>query len=213
MGRWTQYDEDDYRLPEGMKRVGYDADSGTYMFRDRDGTLWEGSEGAQYGELKQVSGTAAAPDESSDHDDDDVEAASRRADGYRPLAVDPVRLEAILLPPSVLNLTCLQDEVPHSGSNASAYRMIFPFLLLVAVALLLVIRLVHWPALSRTPDAVLCPDASEAAFVKAGDTCWEVARAHGCSLAELMDVNPGLECNRLVPGQSICVPQRGSLAA
>ena len=70
MGRWTQYDEvrllvhsvpgqylcqrteqDDYRLPEGMKRVGYDSDSGKFYFRDRDGSLWEGAEGAQYGEM------------------------------------------------------------------------------------------------------------------------------------------------------------------
>ncbi|KAF9265263.1 hypothetical protein L218DRAFT_163690 [Marasmius fiardii PR-910] len=32
MGRWTQYDEDDYRLPPGMKRIGYDADTGEYFF-------------------------------------------------------------------------------------------------------------------------------------------------------------------------------------
>lgn len=34
-----------------MKRVGYDADTGKYYFREGDGTLWEGPEGAQYGEL------------------------------------------------------------------------------------------------------------------------------------------------------------------
>ena len=71
MGRWSQYDEvrilsflghssathrgrfvqDDHRLPEGMKRVGYDADSGKYFFRDNDGHLWEGQEGAHFGEM------------------------------------------------------------------------------------------------------------------------------------------------------------------
>lgn len=45
--------QDDYRLPEGMKRVGYDADTGKYYFRDRDGSLWEGPEGAQYGEMRK----------------------------------------------------------------------------------------------------------------------------------------------------------------
>ncbi|KAF7969136.1 hypothetical protein HWV62_28262 [Athelia sp. TMB] len=34
MGRWTQYDEDAYRLPEGFTRTGYDADSQTYFFTD-----------------------------------------------------------------------------------------------------------------------------------------------------------------------------------
>ena len=37
-----------------MQRVGYDADTGKYYFRDRDGSLWEGQEGAQYGgEMKR----------------------------------------------------------------------------------------------------------------------------------------------------------------
>jgi hypothetical protein len=69
MGRWSQYDEvrtfhylassrhdyqnlqDDYRLPEGFERVGYDADSGKYFFRDREGQLWEGQEGERFGEM------------------------------------------------------------------------------------------------------------------------------------------------------------------
>ncbi|KDQ62849.1 hypothetical protein JAAARDRAFT_28824 [Jaapia argillacea MUCL 33604] len=54
MGRWTQYDEDDYRLPEGMKRVGYDADTQTYTYRYRDSSVWEGSPGASYGVLTKV---------------------------------------------------------------------------------------------------------------------------------------------------------------
>ena len=45
--------QDDYRLSEGMKRVGYDADSGKYFFRDKDGCLWEGQEGARFGEMTQ----------------------------------------------------------------------------------------------------------------------------------------------------------------
>ena len=36
-----------------MRRVGYDANSGKYYFRDADGAVWEGAEGAQFGELKQ----------------------------------------------------------------------------------------------------------------------------------------------------------------
>jgi hypothetical protein len=34
-----------------MKRVGYDADSGKYFFRDKEGHLWEGQEGVQFGEM------------------------------------------------------------------------------------------------------------------------------------------------------------------
>jgi hypothetical protein len=42
--------QDDYRLP-GMKRVGYDADSGKYFFRDDEGHTWEGQEGAHFWEM------------------------------------------------------------------------------------------------------------------------------------------------------------------
>ena len=43
--------QDDYRLPEGMKRVGYDADTQRYTFRDQGGQYWIGPEGSQYGDL------------------------------------------------------------------------------------------------------------------------------------------------------------------
>lgn len=71
MGRWTQYDEvcidtpslsvsdllnvilqlrkDEYRLPEGMKRVGYDADTGRYAFQDSGGGMWQGRQGENFG--------------------------------------------------------------------------------------------------------------------------------------------------------------------
>ncbi|GJJ06170.1 hypothetical protein Clacol_000359 [Clathrus columnatus] len=55
MSRWTQYDElkslcyeDEYRLPEGMTRVGYDADTQRYTFQ-RGNELWLGEPGVQYG--------------------------------------------------------------------------------------------------------------------------------------------------------------------
>lgn len=43
--------QDEYRLPEGMKRVGYDADSGRYYFKDREGKVYEGAEGAEFSEM------------------------------------------------------------------------------------------------------------------------------------------------------------------
>ncbi|CAK5268855.1 unnamed protein product [Mycena citricolor] len=48
MGRWSQYDEDSYRLPCGMVRTGYDADTGRYIFQDRSGTFY-GLPGSEYG--------------------------------------------------------------------------------------------------------------------------------------------------------------------
>jgi hypothetical protein len=34
-----------------MKRVGYDADSGRYYFRDSEGLVYKGPEGSEFGEL------------------------------------------------------------------------------------------------------------------------------------------------------------------
>jgi hypothetical protein len=42
------------RLPEGMKRIGYDHDTERYTYRDQDGSIWQGEPGSQYGKLSLV---------------------------------------------------------------------------------------------------------------------------------------------------------------
>lgn len=54
MPRPSRYDNDEERLPEGMTRVGYDADTQVYTFQDSDGSYWEGAPGCQYGQLTRV---------------------------------------------------------------------------------------------------------------------------------------------------------------
>jgi len=111
MGRWTQYDEDDYRLPEGMKRVGYDADTQTYIFKDSDGSLWIGAEGAEFGELKRVE--TSGPD---------LEASREKRVGvYEQLPAG--------------------ESAPPRSTKRDAFRTLLPFLLIVVVFLLLVFRL------------------------------------------------------------------------
>lgn len=61
MGRYSQLDTDEERLPHGVKRVGYDADSETYSYRDSLGLKYEGAPGAQYGHLQRVGNAPAAP--------------------------------------------------------------------------------------------------------------------------------------------------------
>ncbi|KAI1127769.1 carbohydrate-binding module family 50 protein [Nemania abortiva] len=63
MARWSEYDTDEERLPEGMQRIGYDADTQTYTFRDAQGGIWESAPGNQYGQLRRV--------QYGDHDDDE----------------------------------------------------------------------------------------------------------------------------------------------
>ncbi|KAK0611439.1 hypothetical protein B0T14DRAFT_500537 [Immersiella caudata] len=54
MGRWAHLDSDEERLPEGMRRVAYDADTQTYTYEDSQGVKWEGVPGARYGRLRRV---------------------------------------------------------------------------------------------------------------------------------------------------------------
>ncbi|THH26832.1 hypothetical protein EUX98_g7354 [Antrodiella citrinella] len=192
MGRWTQYDEDDYRLPEGMKRVGYDSDSGKYYYRGGDGRLWEGAEGAQYGELRQV-GEASVPTAFEEHSDEDLEAAPSRGDGYQALATEA-------------------GTAPHrsrfgSFGNAQAYRTLFPFLMMVLVVLLLVLRLAAPSHHQEDPVMEMCSNYVHAYRVKPGDTCWDIANSRGFTVEELTKVNPGLNCDLLTPSQVVCLPE------
>ncbi|KAK2589878.1 hypothetical protein QQS21_012442 [Conoideocrella luteorostrata] len=54
MSRYSQYDTDEERLPEGMRRVGYDADTQVYTFQDTDGSYWESAPGCQFGQLTRA---------------------------------------------------------------------------------------------------------------------------------------------------------------
>lgn len=51
--RWSSYDTDSYRLPAGMVRSGYDADSQTYFFRDSSGQEYKSASGSEYGRLEK----------------------------------------------------------------------------------------------------------------------------------------------------------------
>ncbi|KAG6040657.1 hypothetical protein E4U41_007558 [Claviceps citrina] len=54
MSRFWRYDSDEERLPRGMRRIGYDADTQVYTFLDGDGSYWESAPGCQYGQLTRV---------------------------------------------------------------------------------------------------------------------------------------------------------------
>ncbi|RDB19369.1 hypothetical protein Hypma_013425 [Hypsizygus marmoreus] len=186
MGRWTQYDEDENRLPEGMKRTGYDADTGRYYFQDRDGSIWQGAEGAEFSEMTRVSG----PSESSatdDHQEGDIEAAPTRADGYQPISTEPTR-----------------GPMAYQSDNNGAYRTLFPFFLIIAVVLLLVWRLILSPGISSPTN--VCPKRTTGYWVEPGDSCWDISKAHGCSLEEFKELNQKVDCSALMPGTTVCLP-------
>lgn len=67
MSRFSRYDTDDERLPDGMTRVGYDADTQVYTFQDSsDGSYWESAPGNQYGQLTRVGDGSASDDEDTE---------------------------------------------------------------------------------------------------------------------------------------------------
>jgi len=75
------------------------------FFRDKEGHIWEGQEGAQFGELMRVSDTSTV----AHGEGDDVENGPRREDGYAPLPGDA-------------------GGAPYPrSSSGSPYRMLFPF--------------------------------------------------------------------------------------
>ncbi|KAI6154139.1 carbohydrate-binding module family 50 protein [Pisolithus tinctorius] len=187
MGRWTQYDEDSYRLPEGVERIGYDSDTGRYYFRDNDGLLYKGPEGSEFGELVQVSELPVAVAPQVDDDHDDLEAAPTQRNGYRQLAID--------------------EHGSRHTLRGGSYRTLFPFFLVVSVVLLLVWRLVLLP--TRVAPAP-CPSTTISYIVQSGDTCYDIARSHNTTLDKLLIVNPQIVCSKLMPGDRVCVPDEGS---
>ena len=141
-------------------------------------------------------------------DGGDVENGPQGEEGYALLMGDDV--SPFVCSPAILDhgrLTHLgtQDGAIHRRhSSGSPYRMLFPFFLIIIVVLLLVWRLVVSPGLIPVKYAK-CPEGSSRVVVVAGDTCWRIAEAHGCGLEALRKVNAKLACERLMPGDQICV--------
>ncbi|KAL0571615.1 hypothetical protein V5O48_010349 [Marasmius crinis-equi] len=193
MGRWTQYDEDSYRLPEGFKRVGYDSDRQVYIFKDGGGATWEGREGEEFGEMKKVSGGSGRSRTSND--DVEYNAGGRRSDGYRPLAMDP-------------------NQSVSNSARTGAYRTLFPFFLIIVVVLLLVFRAVS-PSTEPAQPPCAHPDKTVKRFVRSGDSCWSICEnnwggkdTNKCLEALIEENKPrGLDCSKLSIGAEICVPE------
>ncbi|KAK7749332.1 hypothetical protein SLS62_008183 [Diatrype stigma] len=182
MGRWSQYDTDEERLPEGMQRIGYDADTETYTYRDADGSTWEGAPGNQYGRLTRVSGPPAPP---PDYDDiNDNEEVSVRM----PLSYD-------------------NSSSPQQRPSWRHEMMpLLNFLGLIGLFLIALFWFLGGSS-SSSPPPVTCGDQSAPHKIVAGDTCWSIAEANRLSLDRLLQENEGLDCGALSVGGTVCVPQ------
>ncbi|THU97399.1 hypothetical protein K435DRAFT_778071 [Dendrothele bispora CBS 962.96] len=192
MGRWTQYDEDSYRLPEGMERIGYDSDSGRYIFRERNGSTWQSEPGTEFGPMTRLSQGPSSNAHTEDDDDGDVEAhplSGARSDGYQRLPMDS-------------NPIARRQTV-----NTAAFRQLFPFFLIIAVVILLVFRFIVYPNLGSSGSQDPCPNPNTLShIVEPGESCWVISQANGCSLEELEEMNGKVDCEKLMPGQVLCLP-------
>lgn len=200
MGRWTDMDDvytpsahtylahtdmssqDSQRLPEGMQRIGYDADTQSYIFRDVDGATYTSAPGARYGELTRVSSSSSSL---STHEYDLSNAPARTFEEMEE-----------------------RKRVVDKG-NREAVRMMLPFALLVLVFMFLLFKLVGGGAWADgAPKQVLdCGQGSHQIEVDKGDTCWEIARDHGLGVEDLLALrgNERVVCERLRIGMGICV--------
>ncbi|KAK0224253.1 hypothetical protein IW262DRAFT_1295889 [Armillaria fumosa] len=78
MPRWLQHAEDSFRLPEGFKRIEYDADTMRYTFTDKHGKLYRSAPGEEYGMLTPVTFSASTdrPEDFSDEKTPKVESTT-----------------------------------------------------------------------------------------------------------------------------------------
>lgn len=169
MSRFSRYDTDEERLPEGMTRVGYDADTQVYTFQDADGSYWESAPGSQYGRLTRVGSGPA------DHGDDDSDS-------------DPFLAGQAAAQPKV---SWRHDMMP-----------LLNFGVLVGLSLLVLFWFIGRKPAEEKLEVVTC---EHSVTIQENDNCWDIAQAAGMSVDEILGMNTGLDCGKLVIGHTICL--------
>jgi hypothetical protein len=200
MGRFTDMDEvcdggvsatpcsystnavqDEYRLPEGMQRIGYDADTQRYTFRDAEGKLFESAPGSRYGELRP----AGEIDQATEYTPPaDIEERNAVVERDHRTAVRTMLPFALL----VFVLLLLLFRATNSGFWGAG--------------------LDKTRADDGAAQILDCHDGSRQIQVEKGDTCWDIAQGRGLGVDELLVLkgNEEVDCDRLRIGQGMCVP-------
>ncbi|KAI1171052.1 carbohydrate-binding module family 50 protein [Nemania sp. FL0916] len=185
MARWSEYDTDEERLPEGMQRIGYDADTQVYSFRDADGSIWESAPGNRYGRLQRANTTSSNN--------------SSNGNGRRSTSsghfVNPFSEPAV---------------VDQETSWRHDMMPLLNWFLLVGVFLLLVLWFITRGASGGSGgDEVArnCGADTTPYQIRAGDTCWAIAERKSVSLDDVLRNNEGLDCDKLAVEETICLPK------
>ncbi|OWP01681.1 LysM-domain-containing protein [Marssonina coronariae] len=193
MSRWNADDDDSRRLPSGMRRTGYDADTQTYSYRDADGGTWEGAPGGQ----GPRAATAADVSSFIPNPNPNPNPAPKSTQGEPPGCERDGEGECTQAnTPSITQYHSLDE------SERAAWRSLLPFCLLVLVVLAVLAR---YLSRSAAAPALFCPRGSERYVVRTGDSCWRIAQESGGSVEDLVMRNTGLRCDLLLVGTQICV--------
>jgi hypothetical protein len=178
----TNKTQDEYRLPEGVKRIGYDADTQRYTFCDKEGNLFESAPGSRYGELRPAGQVVP------------------QATHYTP----PENIEERTQLVEKDNRTAVRTMLPFA-------LLVFVFLLLVFKATNGDFgggpdKMRADDGVAQIMD---CHDGSSQIQIEAGDTCWAIAQEHTVGVADLLALagNEEVDCDRLSIGQGLCVPE------
>ncbi|KAF8211067.1 hypothetical protein K438DRAFT_1569303 [Mycena galopus ATCC 62051] len=127
MGRWTQYNEDSTRLPVGMKRIGYDADTARYTFCDREGKVYMGPAHEEYGLLSPIPEASCTPAARPTDDRPELFASASGQSSLLNLSDFPVQGSTFhdLLPPHLIASPSPSDEsrgTPTGGDPSATLR-------------------------------------------------------------------------------------------
>ncbi|KAF8909641.1 hypothetical protein CPB84DRAFT_1765075 [Gymnopilus junonius] len=119
--KFTQHEEDSFRLPEGFKRIAYDADTRRYTFRDANSTLYQGEPGLEYGVL-----TPVPPSHSSmEHARPSAFASDRGPDRRLSLQANsetsppPPKTFYDILPPELITSSSITTPLSDSTSSST----------------------------------------------------------------------------------------------
>lgn len=203
--RFSVDGDDSSRLPDGMTRVGYDADTQTYTFRDADGSLWEGPEGCEFGRMTRVTVAPKLPSVEIE----DIEAAHPPSDA--PPSYD--ESEAAIPFLDHATYTSREEEGPERRwgpgyAMALHWRAelmpLLNFFMILSLFLIGLFWLLGWMTSSRTLST--CPAGSHAHQIHKGETCWGIAQMHKIEVDQLKEANEGIDCSLLRIGGLLCVP-------
>jgi LysM repeat protein len=175
--------QDEQRLPEGMQRIGYDADTQRYTFRDANGMLYESAPGSRYGDLRPAS--SDVPQATHYTPPEDIEQRNQSVEQNHREAVRTMLPFALLI--FVFLLVVFRVVNGGFGFGGGSDKSL---------------------ADQAAAQADTCHSGSQLQVEK-GDTCWAIAEDYGLTVDELLRIrgNDEVDCNRLRVGQGICVPE------